>query len=82
MKAVYRAPYRNFDGWRLVTITGVYPDPRRTTRVNVRTINEPYDRFSVFEFQLEFVGMMIENESAPDDAEALYEMNPTSRVIN
>ena len=82
MKAVYRAPYRNNDGYRLVTIAGVYPDPNRTTRVSVQTINEPHDRFSVFEFRLEAVGMMIEKDSAPDDAEALYEMNPTSRVIN
>lgn len=73
---VYKAPYRNFDGWRLVTITGIYPEPNRTTRVNVQTINEPYDRFSVFEFQLEFVGMMIENESASDDAEALTQNSP------
>ena len=82
MKTVYRAPYFNYHGWRLVKITGVYPDPNRTTRVSVQTINEPHDRFSVFEFQLEAVGMMIEKESASDDSEALYEMNPTSRVIN
>lgn len=76
MKAVYRAPYRNYDGYRLVTITGIYPDPNRTTRVNVQTINEPYDRFSVYEFQLEMVGMTIENESASDDAEALTQKSP------
>lgn len=90
---VYKVPYFNYHGWRLVKITGVYSEPRRTTRVGVVTVNEPHDSFSVFDFQLEPVEVELVhvpyhglvwriNESASDDAEALYEMNPTSRVIN
>ena len=89
---VYKVPYFNYHGWRLVKITGVYREPNRTTRVGVVTVNEPHDSFSVFDFQLEPVDVVQVDvpyhglvwrikESAPDDSEALYEMNPTSRVI-
>jgi len=56
-------------------------------------VNEPHDRFSVFDFQLEPVDVVQVDvpyhglvwrlkESASEDTEALHEMNPTSRVIN
>lgn len=84
---VYKVPYRNYHGWRLVKITGVYREPNRTTRVGVVTVNEPHDSFSVFDFQLEPVevelvhapyhGMVWRiNESASDDAEALTQNSP------
>ena len=55
---VFKVPYLDYHGWRLVEITGVYPEPRRTTRVGVVTVNEPHESFNVFAFNLEPVDVV------------------------